>query len=96
MYYVMNWLIACETIQSIYWRKVVCFDLFCFVLFCYYEIHWTKMLQILFMMFLEISQWKGVHGLNSMMFGLVVQKFLNIEWLFPWKLCEDFKYEYEW
>jgi hypothetical protein len=28
---------------------------------------------------LESSQQGGVHGLGSMMFGLTVQKFLNIE-----------------
>jgi hypothetical protein len=27
-----------------------------------------------------------VHGLGSMTFGLVVQKFLNIKWFFHWKL----------
>jgi hypothetical protein len=50
-----------------------------FVLFCSYEIHQTIMLQIVFLMSLESSQRGGVHGLGSMMFGLVVQKFLNIE-----------------
>ncbi len=33
----------------------------------------------LFLVSLERSQRRGVHGLGSMMFGLVVQKFLNIE-----------------
>jgi len=28
---------------------------------------------------LESSQQEGVHGLGSMMFGLAMQKFLNIE-----------------
>jgi hypothetical protein len=37
------------------------------------------MLQILFLVSLEIPQQGGVHGLGSMMFGLAVQKFLNIE-----------------
>jgi hypothetical protein len=53
-------------------------------LFCSYEIHGTRMLQVVFFLvvFLEslkISRRGGVHGLVSMMFGLVVQKFLNIE-----------------
>jgi hypothetical protein len=56
-----------------------------FVLFCSYEIHGTWMFHILFLVSLESSQW-WVHGLGSMMFGLVVQKFLNIEWFFHWKL----------
>jgi hypothetical protein len=29
---------------------------------------------------------EGVHGLGSTTFGLSVQKFLNIEWFFHWKL----------
>jgi len=38
------------------------------------------MLQIVFLVSLESSQSGGVHGLGStMMFGLAVQKFLNIE-----------------
>jgi len=37
------------------------------------------MLQIMFLMSLESSQQEEVHGLGSMMFGLVAQKFLNIE-----------------
>jgi hypothetical protein len=37
------------------------------------------MLQIIFLVSLEISQQGVVHGLGSMTFGLVVQKFLNIE-----------------
>jgi hypothetical protein len=48
------------------WRKVVC-------LFCTYEIHRTRMLQIAFLVFLESSQWGGVHGLGFMVFRLVVQ-----------------------
>jgi hypothetical protein len=62
--------------------KDVC--LCCFV--CTYKIHRTGMLQIAFLVSLESSQWGGVHGLGSMTFGLVVQKFLNIEWFFHWKL----------
>jgi hypothetical protein len=57
-----------------------------FVLFCTYEIHWTGMLQILFFVSLESSRAGGVHQLGSMMFGLALQKFLNIEWFFHWKL----------
>jgi hypothetical protein len=64
------------------WRKVVCF-----VLFCSYEMHWTRMLQTLFLVSLESSRQGGVHGLGSvMMFGLAVQKFLNIEWFLHCKL----------
>jgi hypothetical protein len=37
------------------------------------------MLQIAFLVSLESSQGGGVHQLGSMPFGLVVQKFLNIE-----------------
>jgi hypothetical protein len=37
------------------------------------------MLQIMFLVSLESSQGEEVHGLGSIMFGLVVQKFLNIE-----------------
>jgi hypothetical protein len=64
------------------WKKVVC--LFCFV--CTNEIHRTKMLQIVFLVSLESSQWGGVHHLGFMAFGLVVQKLLNIKWFFCWKL----------
>jgi hypothetical protein len=60
------------------WRKVVCF--------CSYEIHWTRMLQIVFLVSLESSWQGGVHGIGSMTFGLAVQKFLNIEWFLHWKL----------
>jgi hypothetical protein len=63
------------------WRKVDCF-----VLFWSYEIHGTRMLQIMFLVSFESSQQGGVHGLGSVMFGLLVQKFLNIEWFFHWKL----------
>jgi hypothetical protein len=51
-------------------------------LFCFnsYEIHRTRMLQIMFLVSLENSQQEGVVcGLGSMAFGLAVQKFLNIE-----------------
>jgi hypothetical protein len=37
------------------------------------------MLQIAFLVALESSQQGRVHGLDSMMVGLGVQKFLNIE-----------------
>jgi hypothetical protein len=37
------------------------------------------MLQIVFFVSLESSPWGGVHQLGSMVFGLAVQKFLNIE-----------------
>jgi hypothetical protein len=35
--------------------------------------------QIVFLVSLEGSRGGGVHGLGSLVFGLVVQKFLNIE-----------------
>ncbi len=56
-------------------------------LFCGYEICWTGMLEIMFLVSLESSWWGGggVHGLGSMAFGLVEQKFLNIEWFLHWK-----------
>jgi hypothetical protein len=37
------------------------------------------MLQIMSLVSLESSRQGGVHGLGSMMFGLAVQKFMNIE-----------------
>jgi hypothetical protein len=37
------------------------------------------MLQIMFLVFLESSPQGGVHVLGPVMFGLAVQKFLNIE-----------------
>jgi len=37
------------------------------------------MLEIVFLVSLESSRWGGVQGFGSMIFGLVVQKFLNIE-----------------
>ncbi len=60
----------------------------CFVLFVLMRIHRIGMLQSAFLVsFLESSWRKGVHGLGSMtMIGLAVQKFLNIEWFFHWKL----------
>jgi hypothetical protein len=33
----------------------------------------------MFLVYLERSQQRGVHGLGSMAFGLALQKFLNIE-----------------
>jgi hypothetical protein len=42
-----------------------------------------------FLVSLESSGGRGVHGLDSMMFGLVVQKFLNIEWFLHWKFQRD-------
>jgi hypothetical protein len=52
-------------------------SLFCFV--SPDEIHRTGMLQIVFLVSLESSQGGRVHQLGFMAFGLVVQKFLNIE-----------------
>jgi hypothetical protein len=46
---------------------------------CSYEIHRTRMLQIMFLVSLESSGQGGMHGLGSMTFGLAVQKFSNIE-----------------
>ncbi len=57
-------------------------SLFSLVLFCSYEIHQTKTLQIMFLMSLESPRQGGVRGLGSTLFGLAVQKFLNIEWFF--------------
>ncbi len=54
-------------------------SLFCFDLFCNYEIHRTQMLQIMFLMSLESSRQGEMHGLGFIMFGLAMQKFLNIE-----------------
>jgi hypothetical protein len=54
----------------------------CFILFCFVppnEINRVRMLQIVFLVSLESSQGGGVHGLGPMVFGLAVQKFLNIE-----------------
>jgi hypothetical protein len=54
------------------------------------------MLQIMFLVSLESSQREGVHGLGSMAFGLVVQKFLNIEWFLHWKLNYSLKFQRNW
>jgi hypothetical protein len=54
-------------------------SLFCFVLFCSYEIHRNGMLQIVFLVSLESSQRERVHMLCSMVFGVAVQTFWNIE-----------------
>ncbi len=65
-------------------------SLFCFILYCNYEIHQTRMLQIMFLTSLESSQQERT---NRWCMGLVVpwwldlrckQKFLNIEWFFHW------------
>jgi hypothetical protein len=40
--------------------------------------------------------WGGVHGLGSVMFGLVVQKFLNIEWFLYWKFNRSWKFQRNW
>ncbi len=64
----------------IWWCRIIYLWRTIFVLFCNYEIHWTRMLHIMFLMSLESFRWGGVHGLSSMTFGLAVQKFLNIEW----------------
>jgi len=61
------------------WRKVVCFVLFCFVVMRSTELWYAS--DPPFSLSLEHSSSEGVHdGLGSMTFGLVVQKFLNIEW----------------
>jgi hypothetical protein len=57
-----------------------------FVLCCRYEIHQTRMVEIVSLVSLESFRRGGVHGLGSMVFGLAMQKFLNIEWFFHWKL----------
>jgi len=53
-------------------------SLFCFVV---YEIHRTGMLQIAFLVVFGKSSMRrtGALGFGSMMFGLALQKFLNIE-----------------
>jgi hypothetical protein len=58
--------------QIYLWRKGVCFVLFCF---CSYEIHQTRMLQIVFLVSLESSQQGEVHGLGSMTFGAKVLEY---------------------
>jgi hypothetical protein len=73
--------------QSIEWLKTnVYLSIKEGSLFCSYEIHWTGMLHIVFLVSLESSWRGGVHGLGSMVFGLGVRKFLNIEWFSHWKL----------
>jgi hypothetical protein len=68
-----------------------------FILFCSYEINWTRMLQIVFLVSLESCPLGGVHGLDSMMFGLAVQKFLNIEWSsLKIKLNRSWKFRRNW
>jgi len=49
-------------------------------LFCFVVMRSTELVcfRLCFLVSLESSQW-GVHGLGSMTFGLVEQKFLNIE-----------------
>jgi len=64
------------------WMKVVCL----FYFFHTYETHLTGMLQIVFLVSLESSQGGGVHWLDSMTLGLVMQKFLNIKCLFSLKI----------
>jgi len=55
--------------------------------FCFLIMRSTEpVFQITFLVSLENSRWGRVHGLGSMVFGLVVQIFLNIGWLFHWKL----------
>jgi hypothetical protein len=49
------------------------------------------MLQITFLVSLESSWRGGVHGLGSMMIGLVVQKFLNMEWFLHWNCSWKFQ-----
>ncbi len=71
----MNVLLSNETNMNIHLLMKVFF----FVLFCTYEIHQTGMLQIAFLVSSESSQGGGVHRLGSMLFGLPLQKFLNIE-----------------
>ncbi len=55
-------------------------------LFCIYEIHWTGMLQIVFLVSLE-SFWRGgVHGLGSMTFGLAMQMLFEYSTIFSLKM----------
>ncbi len=49
-------------------------SLFCSVLFCSYEIHQTRMLHMVFLVSLESSRRRWVHGLGSITVGLKVQK----------------------
>ncbi len=63
----------------------------CFVLYCSYEIHWTRMLQIVFLASLQTSWQGGVHGLGSIAFVPAVLEYwmifslkikLNCSWKF--------------
>ncbi len=56
------------------------------------------LLQIMFLVSLESSWWGGVHGLGSMMFGLVVQKVLEY-WMISSlkiKLNHSWKFQRNW
>ncbi len=65
------------------WSKVVC--LFCFD--CPYEIHWTGMLQITFLVSLESSRRGGVHWLGFMaLFWTHGAKFLEYWMVFSLKI----------
>jgi len=55
-------------------RKVGCFVLFCIVIMRSTELGCFR---FVFLVSLESSRQGGVHGLGFMMFGLMVQKFLN-------------------
>jgi len=59
-------------------------SLFCFVSYLSDPPNW--MLQIAFLVSLESSWGGGVHWLGFMVFGLALQKFLNIELFLHWKL----------
>jgi len=61
------------------WRKVVC-------LFCSYEIHQTRMLQIVFLVSLESSWRVGLQRLGSMTFGLSSAKVLEYWMIFSLKI----------
>ncbi len=58
-----------------------------FVLFWSYEIHWTGICfrSCSWCLWKALGGWGGVHGLG-MTIGLAVQKLLNIERFFHWKL----------
>jgi hypothetical protein len=75
-----NWEVPLVSLERSWWGGLM--EFIWFILFCSYEIHWTRMLQIMFFLCLESSWWGGVHGLGSM----AVQKCLNIEWFLHWKL----------
>jgi hypothetical protein len=57
-------------------------------LFCFVVMRSTKLgcFIIVFLVSFESSRRRGLHVLGSMAFGLAVQKFLNIEWFFHWKI----------